>query len=227
MSQLSVVGTGVHSHAPSIRSHRGIKVVWPDLQPMRIPEEPVCVRLFRQKPVFTSLHLKSPVHVHRLGANWQSEGSKRLPTPGSESIRKWKTGSTALDWLETSGTVLNKRDHSVQEPSPIRGSPREHTKWQRPISGVHSIMMEKLALACEGGNWEVYAHPLFTLIPSRTKFQCTLKVQCGPLTWYFSTLPRRSTKCQGRGCWRNYVLMAYKVEPWTGSGTGSQDENRE
>ena len=56
----------VHSHAPSIRSHRGIKVVWPDFQPMRVPEEPVCVHLFWQKPVFTSLHLKSPVHVHRL-----------------------------------------------------------------------------------------------------------------------------------------------------------------
>jgi hypothetical protein len=33
---------------------------------MRVPEEPVFVHLFRQKPVFTSLHLKSPVHVHRL-----------------------------------------------------------------------------------------------------------------------------------------------------------------
>ncbi len=53
----------VHSHAPSIRSHRGTKVVWPDFQPMRVPEEPVCVHLFRQNPVFSSLHLKSPVHV--------------------------------------------------------------------------------------------------------------------------------------------------------------------
>jgi hypothetical protein len=35
---------------------------------MRVPEEPVCVHLFQQKPVFTSLHLKSPVHVHRLWA---------------------------------------------------------------------------------------------------------------------------------------------------------------
>ncbi len=68
----------VHSHAPSIRSHRGIKVVWPDFQPMRVPEEPVCVHLFRQKkPVFTSLHLKSPVHVHRL---W-----KRLRRSGIDS----------------------------------------------------------------------------------------------------------------------------------------------
>jgi hypothetical protein len=33
---------------------------------MRAPEEPVCIDIFRQNPVFTSLHLKSPVHVHRL-----------------------------------------------------------------------------------------------------------------------------------------------------------------
>ncbi len=56
----------VRSHAPSIPSHRGTKVVWPDFQPMRVPEEPVCIDIFRQNPVFTSLHLKSPVHVHRL-----------------------------------------------------------------------------------------------------------------------------------------------------------------
>ncbi len=56
----------VRSHAPSIQSHRGTEVVWPDFQPMRVPEEPVCIDLFRQNPVFTSLHLKSPVHVHRL-----------------------------------------------------------------------------------------------------------------------------------------------------------------
>jgi hypothetical protein len=30
---------------------------------MRVPEEPVCIDLFRKNPVFTSLHLKSPVHV--------------------------------------------------------------------------------------------------------------------------------------------------------------------
>ncbi len=30
-------------------------------------------------------------------------------------------------------------------------SPIEHTEWQRPFSGVHSIMMEKLAQAVEDG----------------------------------------------------------------------------
>ncbi len=29
----------------------------------RVPEEPVCIDLFKQNPVFTSLHLKYPVHV--------------------------------------------------------------------------------------------------------------------------------------------------------------------
>jgi hypothetical protein len=53
----------VHSHAPSIWSHRGKKVVWPDFQPMRGPEKPVCILIFGQNPFLTSLHLKSPVHV--------------------------------------------------------------------------------------------------------------------------------------------------------------------
>ncbi len=44
----------VDSHSPSIRSHRG----FPDYQPMRLSEEPVCIYVF-----FTSLHLRSPVHV--------------------------------------------------------------------------------------------------------------------------------------------------------------------
>ncbi len=57
------VAAGVHSHDPSIRSHRGKEVVRPDFQPMRVPEEPFCIHFFRQNPVFTSLHLKSPVHV--------------------------------------------------------------------------------------------------------------------------------------------------------------------
>ncbi len=67
-NKFSAAADGVRSHAPSLQSHRGTKVVWPDFQPMRVPEEPVCIDIFRQNPVFTSLHLKSPVHVHRLRA---------------------------------------------------------------------------------------------------------------------------------------------------------------
>ncbi len=55
----------VQSHAPSIRSHRGTKVFSPDFQPMRVSEDPVCIDtgIFRQNPVFTSLHSRSPWHV--------------------------------------------------------------------------------------------------------------------------------------------------------------------
>ncbi len=46
---------------------------------------------------------------------------------------------------------------------------RVHTEWQSPLSGVHSIMMEKLAWPGEGG--ECTAHP-----PSFTIFIITFKV---------------------------------------------------
>ncbi len=36
---------------------------FPDFQPTRVSEEQVCIHLFRQNPVFTSVHLRSPVHV--------------------------------------------------------------------------------------------------------------------------------------------------------------------
>jgi len=36
---------------------------FPDFQPMRVSEDPVCIHLFRQNSVFTYLHLRSPVHV--------------------------------------------------------------------------------------------------------------------------------------------------------------------
>jgi hypothetical protein len=39
---------------------------------------------------------------------------------------------------------------------------RVHTEWQRPLSGVYSIMMEKLAHAGEGGG--------FTPIPFRYSY---------------------------------------------------------
>jgi|688.fasta_scaffold95572_3 hypothetical protein len=39
--------------------------------------------------------------------------------------------------------------HCYSRTAPLNH--RVHTEWQRPISGVHSIMMEKWALAGEGG----------------------------------------------------------------------------
>jgi hypothetical protein len=48
-----------------------------------------------------------------------------------------------------------------------------HTERQLPISGVHSIMMEKSGQAGEGGEC-MPAHPLSLYLPSPAKLQCTL-----------------------------------------------------
>ncbi len=92
----------VHSHAPSIQSHRGSKVVWPDFQPMRVPEEPVCIDLFRQNPVFTSLHLKSPVHVHRLRIVPRQSMSGLHPLPPTTFFFSWGCLLTSRKFLKIS-----------------------------------------------------------------------------------------------------------------------------
>ncbi len=44
-----------------------------------------------------------------------------------------------------------------------------HTEKQRPLSGVYSIMMEKLARLVRVTAYGVHAHPLILYLPSRTK----------------------------------------------------------
>jgi hypothetical protein len=52
----------------------------------------------------------------------------------------------------------------------------EYTEWQRPLSGAHSVMMEKSAQAGEGGGG-VHTHSLSINILSRTKLWCTLQLR--------------------------------------------------
>jgi hypothetical protein len=40
---------------------------------------------------------------------------------------------------------------------------RVHREWERPLSGVHSIMIEKLAQAVEGGGVHAQSLSLFTI----------------------------------------------------------------
>jgi hypothetical protein len=47
---------------------------------MRVPEEPVCIYLFRQNPVLTSLHLRPPVHVAHRRSKRYGAGGPGLPT---------------------------------------------------------------------------------------------------------------------------------------------------
>jgi hypothetical protein len=64
---------------------------------------------------------------------------------------------------------------------------RVHIEWQRPVSGVHSIMMEKLAQVGEVGG--VHAHPLSLYLPSRTKLQCTRQLRGGDAIPLFHLYP--------------------------------------
>ncbi len=48
---------------------------------------------------------------------------------------------------------------------------RVHTEWWLPISGVHPIMMEKSAMAGEGGGYTPTTFQPITMIPSRSKLQ--------------------------------------------------------
>jgi hypothetical protein len=63
---------------------------------MRVSEEPVCIDLFRQNPVFTSLHLKSPEAVDTNG-RFQMQGGKNWIFPKYINANRFFWDS---HWLE-------------------------------------------------------------------------------------------------------------------------------
>jgi hypothetical protein len=67
-----------------------------------------------------------------------------------------------------------------------RDQHRVHTEWQLPLSGVHSIIMEKSGQPGERG--VVYAHPLSLYLTSLTKLWCTLQLRGQiPSPFFYST----------------------------------------
>jgi hypothetical protein len=102
------------SHAPSIRSHRGPWVVCPDFQPRRVPEEPVCIHLFR-KSSFYPLHFWNlPFMSYRLctvylytvqctdPVNWEFPFLRgELLADGNSVCSWWKWDKDILDNLCT------------------------------------------------------------------------------------------------------------------------------
>jgi hypothetical protein len=99
---------------------------------MRVPEEPVCIDLFRQNPVFTSLHLKYPAHV--------------VPPPkccGSKRVRYHLSQPWGVNILEDERNRIALLQWSLYEanhPSNKRETPNNRkphpNHMQRPISGV-------------------------------------------------------------------------------------------
>ncbi len=83
-------------------------MIFPDLQPMRVSAEPVCIHLFRQNPVFTSLYLRSPVHVvppqsenrrlHRLAGRCDNPmpGVNYIPQSGTKNLATVSSQVTKL-----------------------------------------------------------------------------------------------------------------------------------
>ncbi len=103
----------------------------------------------------------------------------------------------------------------------VRGmAHRVHTEWQLPISVVYSIMMEKSALAGEGGGARPPPFALITL--AYTKLKCTLQLRgqiysvfhlyCSMWNSYvlYSTvlhLPSLKFRCVGGDCDRTPGLL--------------------
>ncbi len=58
---------------------------------MRVPEEPVCIYLFRKNPVFTYLHLKSPLHVVPAlsGTYFRETFAKKIKFSCKSAIISW------------------------------------------------------------------------------------------------------------------------------------------
>ncbi len=130
------VEPGVRSHAPSIRSHIGRKVVGPDIQPMRVPEEPVCIELFRQNPVFTSLNLKCPVHVVGKNVPVRTRGSQ------AQNRRITMTSSSSFFYSVGEGVSRNCKVNL------------------RRISAVRVSFSSKVRVRvaqCLGGAWRIVA----------------------------------------------------------------------
>ncbi len=81
---------------------------------------------------------------HKTGEQWEfAQNWKAVIYPWSEStgmIPFWSTNSIYYTMSESTGMI------------PVWSTPQIiHTEWQLPLSGVHSIMMEKLCLPGEGG----------------------------------------------------------------------------
>ncbi len=67
------------------------------------------------------------------------------------AMKCWK------DVIQIGTKILRLLLHAVHSHTSTQSI---HTEWRLSISGVHPIMMEKSALAGEGGGWGVHAHPL-------------------------------------------------------------------
>jgi hypothetical protein len=98
----------------------------------------------------------------------------------------------------------NRRRHCVRDDKNTVGGRyiHRHTEWQRPLSGVHSIMMEKIAKAGEGG--ECTPTP-FHYIYHHVQSCSVLSSWVGRYTHPISSLPMYSVDTSFRANIKKYL----------------------
>ena len=105
-----------------------------------------------------------------------------MQTGSSGTLIGWKSGQTTFvplwdrmegAWLRPRRNIGNLTSHST-----------EYTELQPLLSGIHSVMRVKFALAGKGGGCTPTPHPLLLHLPSPVKLQCTLQLS-GQIHWPF------------------------------------------
>ncbi len=71
-----------------------------------------------------------------------------------------------LRWPIAHSNMRDRLEGKIQNAGGVGN--RVHTEWQLPLSGGHSIMMEKFAQPGEVGGAPLHAHPLSLYLPSHT-----------------------------------------------------------
>jgi hypothetical protein len=99
-------------------------------------------------------------------------------------------------------------------PPPFPSTHRVHTEWQWPISGVHSIMMEKSALTGEGGGCRPIPFHSITIMNKVAVYAPAERVDILHLfhlyplctLWFYLRLVKRNLSTKGYNDFNNLVL---------------------
>ncbi len=106
-------------------------MVCPEFQPMRVSEEPVYIYLFRQNPVFISLHLRSPVHfVPPQSRNLKScYGARNRFQEPSLELSNQATYRLAARYDNPMPTWLLAPIAGLKLPAQIKGTVQRELRW--------------------------------------------------------------------------------------------------
>jgi hypothetical protein len=97
-----------------------------------------------------------------------------MQTGSSGTLIGWKSGQTTFVplWDRMEGAWLRPRRNIGN----LTSQSTEYTELQPLLSGIHSVMRVKFALAGKGGGCTPTPHPLLLHLPSPVKLQCTLQL---------------------------------------------------